>query len=75
MISTSIGKSGNPFNELLLREFEIVSLLLNGKTATGIAHTLSIQMSTVGTHKARLFYKLAVANILELKELATTYNL
>lgn len=55
MISTSIGKSGNPFNELLLREFEIVSLLLNGKTATAIAHTLSIQISTVGIHKARLF--------------------
>ena len=69
------GKSGNPFNELSPREFEIVSLLLDGKTVTDIAHILSIQTSTVGTHKARLFEKLAVENILQLKELATTYNL
>jgi two-component system, NarL family, invasion response regulator UvrY len=69
------GKSGNPFNELSPREFEIVSLLLEGKTVTDISHTLNIQTSTVGTHKARLFEKLGVNNILKLKELATTYNL
>ena len=69
------GKSGNPFNELSPREFEIVTLLLDGKTVTDISHTLNIQTSTVGTHKARLFEKLAVTNILELKEMATTYNL
>lgn len=69
------GKSGNPFNELSPREFEIVSLLLEGKTVTEISHALNIQTSTVGTHKARLFEKLGVDNILKLKELATTYNL
>jgi len=69
------GKTGNPFNDLSPREFEIVSLLLEGKTVTEISHTLSIQTSTVGTHKARLFEKLGVTNLLELKELATTYNL
>lgn len=69
------GKSGNPFNELSPREFEIVTLLLDGKTVTDISHTLNIQTSTVGTHKARLFDKLGVSNILELKEMATTYNL
>ena len=69
------GKSGNPFNELSPREFEIVSLLLEGKTVTDISHTLNIQTSTVGTHKARLFDKLGVDNILKLKEMATTYNL
>lgn len=69
------GKTGNPFNDLSPREFEIVSLLLEGITVTDISHTLNIQTSTVGTHKARLFDKLGVTNILELKELATTYNL
>ena len=68
------GKSGNPFNELSPREFEIVTLLLEGKTVTEISHALNIQTSTVGTHKARLFEKLGVDNILKLKELATTYN-
>jgi two-component system, NarL family, invasion response regulator UvrY len=69
------GRSGNPFNELSPREFEIVTLLLEGKTVTDISQTLNIQISTVGTHKARLFEKLGVENILQLKELATTYNL
>jgi two-component system, NarL family, invasion response regulator UvrY len=69
------GRSGNPFNELSPREFEIVSLLLSGKTVSEISHILHIQTSTVGTHKARLFEKLNVTNILGLKELATTYNL
>jgi len=69
------GKSGNPFNELSPREFEIVSLLLEGNTVTEISHALNIQTSTVGTHKARIFEKLGVDNILKLKELATTYNL
>jgi two-component system invasion response regulator UvrY len=69
------GKTGNPFNELSPREFEIVTLLLDGKTVTEISHILNIQTSTVGTHKARLFEKLGVDNILKLKEIATTYNL
>lgn len=69
------GKSANPFNELSPREFEIVTLLLDAKTVTEISHSLNIQTSTVGTHKARLFEKLGVNNILELKEMATTYNL
>ena len=72
---TFSGKSGNPFNQLSPREFEIVSLLLDGKTVTDISHALNIQTSTVGTHKARLFEKLGVTNLLELKELATTNNL
>lgn len=69
------GKMGNPFNELSPREFEIVFLLLEGKTVTEISQTLNIQVSTVGTHKARLFEKLGVDNLLKLKELATSYNL
>ncbi|MEO7266228.1 MAG: response regulator transcription factor [Ferruginibacter sp.] len=68
-------KDGNLFNNLSAREFEIVSLLLSGQTLSSIAHTLNLQVSTVGTHKARIFGKLNVSNILELKELANMYNL
>jgi len=66
---------GNLFNTLSAREFEIVSLLLTGQTISQIGNTLHLQVSTIGTHKARIFEKLKVSNILELKELATTYNL
>ena len=69
------GKPANPFNALSPKEFEIVSLLLSGKTVSDISHLLNIHTSTVGTHKFRLFEKLGVANILELKELANMYNL
>jgi two-component system invasion response regulator UvrY len=68
-------KTDNPFNKLSGREFEIVSLLLLGHTVSDISKLLNLQMSTVGTHKARLFEKLGVTNILELKDLAVSYNL
>jgi two-component system invasion response regulator UvrY len=69
------GSDENLFNSLSAREFEIVSLLLTGQTISQIGNTLHLQVSTIGTHKARIFEKLKVSNILELKELANTYNL
>ncbi len=68
------GNPGNPFDKLSPKEFEIVSLLLSGKTLTEISHTLVIHTSTAGTHKARLFEKLGVTNVLELSELAKLYG-
>jgi two-component system invasion response regulator UvrY len=65
----------NPFDKLSIREFEIASLLLSGQTLGDISAALNLQASTVGTHKARAFEKLGVNSILELKELATSYNL
>ena len=64
----------NPFNTLSSREFEIASMLLKGKTITSIADDLSLSLSTVGTHKGRIFSKLNVTNLLELKELATSFE-
>lgn len=73
--ATGKDADGNLFNNLSAREFEIVSLLLTGQTISQIGQTLHLQVSTVGTHKARIFDKLKVTNILELKELASSYNL
>lgn len=67
-------KPSNPFSMLSPREFEIVSMLLNGNTLSDISRTLNIQPSTVATHKARVFEKLNVKNILELKDLASIYE-
>lgn len=67
-------KPSNPFSALSSREFEIVAMLLSGTTLSEISHTLNIQPSTVATHKSRLFEKLNVKNILELKDLATVYE-
>ncbi len=65
----------NLFNTLSPREFEIVPLLLKGDSVSHIAQLLSLQVSTVGTHKARIFEKLKVSNLIELKELATVYDI
>lgn len=60
----------NPFKNLSEREFEICTLLLAGKSLTEISHDLNIQTSTTGTHKAKIFEKLNVKNIVELIELS-----
>lgn len=65
----------NPFNKLSAREFEIISLMLEGHSLNHVAKNLHLQVSTVGTHKARAFEKLGVANIIQLKELAGSYNM
>lgn len=65
----------NPFEKLSAREFEIVSFILLGKGVSEIGHLLNLRVSTIGTHKARLFKKLQVTNVVGLKELATTYHL
>lgn len=70
-----LGALSNPFNALSPKEFEIVSLLISGKTVTDISQTLHIHTSTVGTHKSRSFEKLGVSNLLELKSLSNLYNL
>ena len=71
----SSGKSDNPFHNLSLREFEITSLLLSGQSLSDISKSLNLQPSTVGTHKSRAFEKLKVTNLMELKDMATSYNL
>ena len=65
----------SPFNSLSSREFEIVSMLLQGKTISSIAADLHLGISTVGTHKSRIFNKLQVSNLLEMKELADSYEI
>ena len=71
----SAGSAKNPFQSLSARELEITSLILSGHTLSDIAKSLHIQVSTAGTHKSRLFEKLGVTNVLELKELADFYKL
>jgi two-component system, NarL family, invasion response regulator UvrY len=66
--------SSNPFTQLSTREFQIATLLLSGAGSTDISKTLNLHVSSVGTYKKRIFEKLGVKNILELKELATSHD-
>lgn len=68
-------KDQNPFSSLSPRELEIATFLLDGKTAGEISKMLKLGPSTIGTHKARMFEKLGISNLLQLKELAEVHQL
>ncbi len=63
----------NPFDKLSSREFKIATMMLQGLSLSDIAKSLNLQPSTVGTHKAKVFTKLAISNLLELKEMANAF--
>lgn len=65
----------NPFSKLSGRELEICQLLCQGKAVTEIASVLSLGISTVGTHKARIFTKLGIDNMIDLVKISQTYPL
>ena len=64
----------NPFDKLSTREFEIASLLIKGTSIKEISGMLSINNSTTGTYKSRIFEKLRVKNIIELSDIDRVYN-
>lgn len=68
-------KMSNPFDRLSDREFEVMILLLQGKSLTDIAAEISVQVSTVGTHKTRLFDKLNISTLMELSKVASAYGI
>ncbi len=65
----------NPFEKLSSKEFEIASLMMEGKSLTEISLILGTSTSTVGTHKSRLFKKLNCNNLLDLVELGKAYHI
>ncbi|MEP6677149.1 MAG: response regulator transcription factor [Ferruginibacter sp.] len=71
----SSSKTDNPFDSLSAREFQLANLLLQGKSLSDIAKQLKIEISTASTYKSRIFIKLRVNNLFELKEMSTAYNL
>jgi two-component system invasion response regulator UvrY len=65
--------SRNESVKLTPRENEVLELLLQGKWIKQIAKALNLNPTTVSTHKARIFQKLEVKNIIELfKKLNST---
>lgn len=64
----------DPFASLSHREFEVLNLLLKGDSLNDVAANLNLKPSTVGTYKARIFQKLHIRNIFELKDLTWLYN-
>ncbi len=59
-------ESINPLDKLSKREREISELLVQGDGNIEIANKLNIQLTTVSTHKNKIFNKLNIKNIVEL---------
>jgi DNA-binding NarL/FixJ family response regulator len=70
----SVKYPNNPFSALAPRELEILHYVLKGLGTKEIADTLNVKMNTVSTVKNRIFEKTLTANLKELIELATLYN-
>lgn len=65
----------NPFYSLSTREFEIANLLVAGTSIIQIASQLNLKPSTVGTYKSRIFEKIGISSVFQLKDMANLYNL
>jgi two-component system invasion response regulator UvrY len=74
LIDQSVSRPTTPFSKLSARQIQIAALLLSGHTVTDISRLLSIGVSTVGTHKGKIFEKLSVDNLLELKLVSDIYK-
>jgi DNA-binding NarL/FixJ family response regulator len=68
------GAPTNPFLKLSPRETEMTAFLLQGLSVSEISSRVNLQTSTVGTYKSRIFEKLDVTNLIQLKEIATLYH-
>lgn len=65
----------NLFSSLTRKELEVLRHLSKGESVVGISRIMNLSTSTVGTHKAHIFTKLRVSNLLELKTLTEIYNI
>lgn len=67
-------KTDNPINQLSDRELSVLNYLLKGDSLKDIAVRLDVKPNTIATFKARLFDKLGVSNIIDLKNIAEINN-
>ena len=68
--------STRPPHELLSnREFQVLQLLVAGKSVSAIGEQLALSVNTISTYRARIFEKLAVRTLVELVAYANTHQL
>lgn len=69
------GMEVRSFENLSTRELEVMTHLVGGKNVSEIAGILSIHISTVSTHKARILQKLKVNNVVELTQVVKQFDI
>ena len=65
----------NPFSILSAKELNVLNFLIQGKNTKEISALSHLQMSTISTHKVRIFRKLNITNMVELLALAREHQL
>jgi len=69
------GADAPPHTLLSDREFQVFSMIAQGKTVTEIAADLSLSVKTVSTHKTHVLEKMKLANQAELVRYAIAHQL
>ena len=64
-----------PLQQLSSRELQVANLLQQGKRPSEICQELNLQSSTVATYKMKIFTKLNITNVIELKQLFMNYKM
>jgi DNA-binding NarL/FixJ family response regulator len=64
-----------PHKQLSNREFEVFTLLVNGKSITEIADLLHLSAKTVSTHKTRILQKMGMNSLAEMVQYAVQQKL
>lgn len=64
----------NPIFHLSDRELSVLNYLLKGESVKEISGRLDLKATTVATYKARIFDKLNVQNVIELRDIAALYH-
>jgi DNA-binding NarL/FixJ family response regulator len=64
-----------PHTTLSDREFQVLRMIVDGRSVTDIAQELSLSVKTVSSHKARMMHKLGVGNPSELFRYAMDHGL
>ncbi|MEC5385226.1 response regulator transcription factor [Uliginosibacterium sp. H3] len=64
-----------PHETLSNREFQVLQLLAQGESVSGIAQQLSLSANTISTYRARIFEKLGLRNNVELAAYAGRHQL
>jgi len=61
--------------QLTDREFEVLVMLVNGRSITKVAEMLHLSVKTVSSHKTHILQKLAMTSFSELVQYAVTHHL
>lgn len=64
-----------PHETLSDREFEVLNLMVSGKSLTEIGQHLCVSIKTVSTHRARILQKMGLKNNAELVQYAVRHGL